>query len=226
MKLVKPSFEILTATVDPLQLIERAGRTCYKSEDKITDDSAEKFVEMIRKRGHYSVIEHAIATVKFVIDRGVSHELVRHRICSLSQESSRYCDYKSKGVTFVIPPWIDIEPGDYDDLDRQAVESAKNERVDKVLGTTAFPTVFWMKALWDAELYYKILRSNDWTPQQARSVLPNSLKTEIVMTANFREWHHVFTLRTSKAAHPQMREIMIPTCKEFQKRFPIVFDGI
>ena len=117
MKLVKPSFEVLHITPDPLSLIELAGRTCYKSEDRMTEESAPRFVKMVINRGHHSVIEHASATVKFVIDRGVSHELVRHRLCAFSQESTRYCNYGKAGqVTFVIPSWIPTRPGEYTEL--------------------------------------------------------------------------------------------------------------
>lgn len=213
MRLIKPSFEILACMPYSLRLIEKSGRTCYKSEDKITTESASKFVQKICEKGHLSVVEHASATVKFIIDRGVSHELVRHRLASYSQESTRYCDYQSDDITFIIPPWVNIEPGcyRYNDWNQDAYDSA---------------TVTWTFALLFAEEQYKRLREEGWTPEKARSVLPNSLKTEIVVTANFREWKHIFTLRTSKRAHPQMQEIMIPLCKWFQDRFPEIFEGI
>ncbi|MBW8001727.1 MAG: FAD-dependent thymidylate synthase [Planctomycetes bacterium] len=222
MFLVKPSFEILSIMGydpahemlpcdTPIALIEHAGRTCYKSEDQITATSAINFVKMILKRGHESVLEHSAVTVKFVIDRGVSHEWVRHRLCAFSQESTRYCNYKG-GVTFVIPPWVDIDPGDYDTPDDLGGEDQANYD--------------WAQLVYSTEETYMNLLHLGWSPQQARSVLPNSLKTELVVTANFREWRHIFKLRTAKAAHPQMQEIMIPTLKEFQKRVPVIFDGI
>lgn len=215
MILVKPSFMILSMMLieydsNPLTLIEFAGRICYKSEDKRTNNSAKEFTKMIMKKGHHSVLEHSAVTVKIVCDRGVSHELVRHRLAAYSQESTRYCNYKG-GVTFIIPPWVDCPEGLYS--------------MNKVAHTSniAFP---WTRAMIEAEMtYLKLLRMN-WTPQMARSVLPNSLKTEIVVTANFREWLHIFNLRCSKAAHPQIREIMIPMCKEFQRRVPIIFDNV
>jgi thymidylate synthase (FAD) len=204
MFLIRPSYEILAHSASPNELIERAGRTCYKSEDKITQNSARNFVEMISKRGHLSVIEHASMTVKFIIDRGVSHELVRHRLASYSQESTRYVNYYKKGqITYIIPPWIDIKEGEY-----------------------TFPYTEenpWIISLLECEDHYNELIKIGWKPEQARSVLPNSLKTEIVMTANFREWSHVFKLRCSDAAHPQMREIMIPLQKECQKHWPEIF---
>jgi thymidylate synthase (FAD) len=203
--------------IDPdgsLRLIERAGRICYKSEDRIDTESSKKFIESIMKRGHKSVIEHSAMTVKFVCDRGVSHELVRHRLCSFSQESTRYCNYKG-GVTFVIPPWVNIEPGEYPtpccDIDfTQPIDESEQ----------------WFFSMIYAEASYKTVLTGGWTPQQARSVLPNSTKTEIIMTTNFREWRHIFKLRCDKAAHPQMREIMIPLHKECKELIPIIFDDI
>lgn len=212
MKLVKPSFQILSIMHDnydgrSLSLIELAGRTCYKSEDKITNDSAKQFVQKLNKLGHHSVIEHSAMTIKFIVDRGVSHELVRHRLCAFSQESTRYCNYKG-GVTFIIPPWVDIEEGEY---------SFASPHCDKDI---------YIEHLLNCEFTYQTLLLNSWSPQQARSVLPNSLKTEIVVTTNFREWQHIFKLRTSKAAHPQMREIMIPTLEVVKKFVPIIFNDI
>ena len=226
MILVKPSFKILEIMVSDyqdnplplgsLKLIEFAGRTCYKSVNKITQDSAEKFVKRIIESGHESVLEHSAMTVKFICDRGVSHELVRHRLCSFSQESTRYCNY-SGGVTFVIPPWITIPEGIYTE-----------RRFDCTWSDNPYEdgNISWMFSLYDAEGSYIDLLAQGWSPQQARSVLPNSLKTEIVVTANFREWKHIFKLRTSKAAHPQMREIMIPLLEECKKLIPVIFDNI
>ena len=210
MRLIKPSHEILFISPKPLELIELAGRTCYKSEDKITEGSAEKFIRMIYKRGHLSVIEHPYMTVRFICDRGVTHEIVRHRLCAYSQESTRYCNYKG-GVTFIIPPWVDIPEGEYTFL--------PDGSLDK-------PKWTWFRNMLDTEFDYRKLLDFGWSPQQARSVLPNSLKTEIVMTANLREWMHVFKLRTSKAAHPQMKELMIPLLKQVKESVPIIFDDI
>lgn len=215
MRLVKPSFEIMDIMGDqPLALIERAGRTCYKSENRISEDSCKNFALSIIKRGHESVIEHSAMTVKFVIDRGVSHELVRHRLCAFSQESTRYCNYQG-GVTFVIPPWLPmIEAGEFDYPDELPTESGKG----------SWESSLWLDAMRATEVIYQKLLEEDWSPQQARSVLPNSLKTEIVVTANFREWRHIFRLRCSEAAHPQMREIMIPLRDKARELVPIIFD--
>jgi thymidylate synthase (FAD) len=215
MRLIKPSHKILFISPKPLEVIEAAGRTCYKSEDKITEGSAEKFVRMIIKRGHLSVIEHAYMSVRFICDRGVTHEIVRHRLAAYSQESTRYCNYKG-GVTFIIPPWVDIEEGDYGN--KLYINPNQN---DKELSK-----VRWFNSIFDSSQSYITLLFRGWSPQQARSVLPNSLKTEIVMTANLREWMHVFKLRTSKAAHPQMRELMCPLLKEMKTLVPVIFDNI
>lgn len=191
-----------------LKRIERAGRTCYKSEDKITDESAPAFVKKILGMGHESVLEHEKVTVRVVCDRGVTHEIVRHRLCAFSQESTRYCDYHKAGEIQVIDPcfWPSVNPSEF-------IQGADRRSI-------------WLLAMKQAEASYNTLRELDARPEQARSVLPNSLKTEIVVTADLREWRHVFRLRTSKKAHPQMREIMIPLLAEFKSRIPVVFDDI
>lgn len=200
MKIIRASYTVEQWPVDALAHIERIGRVCYKSEDKITDESAVPFVHMILKRGHESVIEHASMTVRFIVDRGVSHELVRHRLAAFSQESTRYCNYgKSGEVTFILPCFW-----------------GEDDRRMKL----------WGGAMGQAEAHYLELLRLGTQPQEARSVLPNSLKTEIVMTCNLREWRHVFRLRTSKAAHPQMREVMVPLLTEVQMRIPVLFDDI
>jgi len=216
MILVKPSFEILTEinTDQILRSIEKAGRTCYKSEDKITKDSAVKFIAKIITSGHHSVLEHENISVKIICDRGVTHEIVRHRLCAYSQESTRYCNYKG-GVTFVIPPWIGVRPGEY-------YEMRLSE--DKKIGDA--DTCWFNTMLLLEENYKKLLEIDQWSPQQARSVLPNSLKTEIVITANIHEWRHILNLRTSKAAHPQMQEIMMPILTEFSRLIPVLFSNL
>lgn len=216
MQLIRPSATIITP-VEHIKLfeqqIESAGRTCYKSEDKITPDSAAPFVKkLVCDLKHESVIEHCSISVHFIVDRGVSHELVRHRLASFSQESTRYCNYGKKGVTFVIPPWCSISPGEYG------------------IGTPVRSYVtsdsLWFQSMWEASISYNLLLQQGWTPQQARAVLPNSLKTEVRMTTNLREWRHVFQLRTSRAAHPQMREVMVPLLKQIQTLLPAVFGDI
>lgn len=209
MKIINAGYEILSAisegSIEELQHIEKIGRVCYKSEDKITADgeSAKKFVKMIIDRGHEAMIEHSSLSVKFIVDRGVSHELVRHRIASFAQESTRYCNYSKdkfdNGVTFIKPFFFEE-------------------------GSDEFQ--LWKGAVSFAEQVYLGLLNIGRTPQEARSVLPNSTKTEITITANYREWRNFFKLRTAKAAHPQMREVTIPLLKELKEKLPIIFDDI
>ena len=202
MQAIKPSF-IIEDEIDGqkiLKNLERYARTCYKSEDKIVPGSAEKLIANILKRGHESVIEHEKVTVRVICDRGVTHEIVRHRIASYSQESTRYCDYHKKGsVQFIEPLFFIKQPERY--------------RV-------------WQEAMEATEKAYNHLIELGATPQEARSVLPNSLKTEMIITYNLREWRHFFKLRISPAAHPQMRELIIPLFQEFKKRIPVIFDDI
>ncbi|APG24083.1 FAD-dependent thymidylate synthase [Syntrophotalea acetylenica] len=220
MILVTPSVEVLHITERPLHLIEAAGRTCYKSQaHPITITTAGQFAQMLVRRGHESVLEHAHATLRIVCDRGVSHEIVRHRLASYSQESTRYCDYTRGHVTFIIPPWVDVDP----DVVDMTVPDA-----DAGLALLAQqPQDYgWLLACSYAEQTYRSLRQDGWTPEQARTVLPNSLKTEIVMTANLRQWRHFFTLRTAPAAHPQMRELADLALAALREQIPVVFDDI
>lgn len=218
MYLIKPKYEIVTPLdrVSVLKSLEQIGRVCWKSEDKITDDSAPKFCAMILGKNHLSVIEHISMTVRFIVDRGVSHELVRHRLCSFSQESTRYCNYAKKGVVFIIPPWVDLQEGEYNHIRNYVDMDDEETRVP-------YTTQTWLLSLLDVESEYNALIEGGWTAQQARTVLPNSLKTEIVVTANLREWRHIFSLRCDPSAHPQMREVMIPLRDEMRNLLPEIF---
>jgi thymidylate synthase (FAD) len=205
MKAIKAGFEIIDELngSEILKKIELCGRVCYKSENKIKEGSAEKFVAAIIRNGHESVIEHVSFTVKFIVDRGVSHEMVRHRLASYSQESTRYCNYSKDDfqseITFIEPYYLaEGSPG----------------------------WMEWMLAMEAAEKAYFNLLNIGHSPQEARAVLPNSLKTEVMMTANLREWRHFLKVRTSKAAHPQIREVAIPLLHELQRLIPVVFDDI
>lgn len=210
MELIKPYHKIEYITPNILEFIEKIGRVCYKSEEKITNDSSKKFVENIIKRGHESVLEHAIMTVRFICDRGVTHEIVRHRLCAYSQESTRYCNYKG-GVTFIIPCWTNIVPGIYNESSN--IQECAHHN--------------WYNSMKIAENnYIELIEKFGWNPQQARSVLPNSLKTELVCTTNIREWRHILKLRCSIVAHPQMKELMIPLLNEVKEKIPILFDDI
>lgn len=205
MRIIEPYFEFMEEIKgdDILKRIEKIGRVCYKSEDRITEDSAKKFVANILKRGHESVIEHEKISVKIICDRGVTHEIVRHRIASYSQESTRYCNYSNekfgKELTVIKPLFWREESVEYS---------------------------LWMNTMLTIENTYNKLIELGAEPQQARSILPNSLKTEIVVTMNLREWRHFFKLRTAKNAHPQMREISCVLLDAFKKEIPIIFDDI
>lgn len=205
MNITKPGVSILTPIDGSaiLRHIEQCGRVCYKSEDKTTEDSAQKFVANIIARGHEAVLEHFSITVKFICDRGVSHELVRHRLASYCQESTRYCNYDNEKfgsqITVVEPCYLTYGTKQYN---------------------------LWRNACLCCEVSYFSLLNNGCTPQEARAVLPNSLKTEVVMTANLREWRHFFKLRCAPAAHPQMREIALMLLAQFKEQIPVVFDDI
>ena len=201
IKFVKPSVnivELLFADI-VMQNIERYGRTCYKSQSKITHSSAEKFVRSLIRRGHLSVLEHQSVTAVVICDRGISHEIVRHRIASYSQESTRYVNYQKKGIEFIEPFFF--KPG-----------------------TTRF--ALWQDAMRHTANRYVELLDAGARPEEARSVLPNSLKTEIVMTYNLREWRHFFKLRCAKYSHPQMREVAIMLLKKMKDYLPVIFDDI
>lgn len=209
LKVIKPSFSI-EEEIDPkkiMSVIEKAGRTCYKSESGISDGSAEKFIANILKRGHESVIEHEKITVRIICDRGVSHELVRHRIASFSQESTRYCNYSKDRfggeLTFIKPCFWNEE----NEEDRNKYN-------------------IWKESMEFIEKQYNKLIETGARPEEARALLPNSLKTEIVVTMNLRQWRHFFKLRTDLASHPQMREIAGEILTEFKKLLPAVFSDI
>lgn len=197
MEIIEQSHQILT-NIDKEKIyknIELAGRTAYKSEDKITDTSAETFIRGIIKRGHESVLEHESISIRFITDRGVTHEEVRHRLCSYTQESTRYCNYSKKGMTFIKPIDFILEDDDLELL--KLIENHYNKKI-----------------------------SQGKTPQQSRYFLINGLKTEIVHTANIREWRHILKLRTAKSAHPQMRALMIPLLNELKEKLPVLFEDI
>lgn len=189
-----------------LEKIEQIARTCYKSEGKIQEGSAAKMVASLIKSGHEAMLEHASVTVKFVVDRGISHELVRHRLASFAQESTRYCNYSKDDfgseITFIIPEYLEYKSEGWN---------------------------IWKESMKQTEdAYFKMLDFG-LSPQQARAVLPNSLKTEVVMTANLREWRHFFKLRalgTTGKPHPQMLEVTVPLLEDFKQMIPVVFDDL
>lgn len=193
MKIVKQSVEFLTATPNALELIERAGRLCYKSEPEGDMDG---FIRKRIKSGHTSILEHASVSYQIVCDRGVSHEIVRHRIASYSQESTRYCNYSKE----------------------------KFDSQITVIAPTNDPA--WLLAMGHCEDAYFEMLKNGHAPQIARAVLPNSLKTEIIMTINFRSIRNFFFLRTAPGAHPQMREIANLMLADFRSRWPVIVEDL
>lgn len=212
MKIIKPSYDILTP-IDKHTLykqIERAARTCYKSEDAITDDSAEKMVKGLVKRGHEAMLEHASVTVKFITDRAVANEIVRHRMASYAQESTRYCSYdKDKfgnGITVIEPKF----------WSNQVLDNRTRYNI-------------WKECCEQCETAYLDLLKAGARPEEARDVLPMSLKTEIIVTMNLREWRHFLNLRAANStgiAHPQIREIAVPLLNRFYKEMPEAFSDI
>ena len=212
MKIIKPGFEIIYPATEAeikrmYQIIEIAGRVCYQSEAQIADGSAEGFIRRLIERGHEAILEHASMTVKFTVDRGVSHEIVRHRIASYAQESTRYCNYSKNKfgneITVIRPFFLEDS------------------------STGAFNA--WSRAMTDCENAYFDLLKRELTPQEARAVLPNSLKTDLVMTANLREWRHFFKLRaigTTGKPHPQMAEVAIPLLKKCGELMPEIFEDL
>lgn len=210
MKVERPGYQILTEIskdgTEELQKIERVARVCYKSENKIAPDgsSARKLVSFLVKNGHEAMLEHSQLSVLFTCDRGVANELVRHRIASFAQESTRYCNYSKDKfggeIQVIMPTFI--------------------KNADEPTRTA------WTESMYAVEKQYMRLLEHGFRPEQARCVLPLCLKTEIVLTANYREWRNIFKLRTPVAAHPQMRELMCPLLLELQKKIPVVFDDI
>lgn len=201
MKIVKPSVQLLWITPDPMKQIELAGRTCYKSEDKITPTSSEDFCRRMRKSGHHAMLEHACASFRIITDRGISHEIVRHRLASYAQESTRYCNYaKAKfgeECSFIEPPNL-----------------------------TSIQRKDWLDGCIAAEASYFLMLEDGASPQIARSVLPNSLKTEIVMTANLREFRHFITLRGAPSSHPQIRPIALAIWHLLMAHAPAIFEDL
>lgn len=218
MKVVNAGYKILTEIseggIKELQHIEKIGRVCYKSEGLITEDgeSAKKFVKKLINNGHEAMLEHSSLSVLFTVDRGVTHELVRHRIMSFAQESTRYCNYSGdkfgNEITVILPCFFDTGMG-----------TASNSLVYQS----------WKHSCEVAEREYFNLLSMGASPQQARSVLPTSTKADITLTGNYREWRHFFKLRAcgvTGAPHPQMLEVTIPLLREISGLIPVVFDDL
>jgi thymidylate synthase (FAD) len=209
VSIIEPTYKILFLNKEPLKLIEQAARTCYKSEDKITNESALDLVQSLFNRGHHAMLEFGYAIVKFTTNRGASHELVRHRLASFAQESSRWVNY-AKGK----------HNGDFLFVDPTAMLKMKIKDVSIRQSIYLEMVEAWINA---TNSYMKIVNMGA-PPDIAREVLPIGLKTDIVIGANLREWMHIFKMRNSKKAHPRMRELMGPLRNDFQRRVPVLFD--
>jgi thymidylate synthase (FAD) len=193
------------AGIEALRYIEWCGRISHRSEDAQTGDSYKRFIQsVVIDHGDWSIVEHVSASVDFLVDRGITHELVRHRLCAFTQESTRFVNYEKKmPPSFIIPEGVTYEE-----------EDAIRIRQD------------WTLAIQQAEMSYRNLLVVGCSPQIARSVFPNALASRIVVTTNLRNWRHILIMRTTKEAHPQMREVMIPLLEQFQMTVPILFDDI
>ena len=230
MKIIDPTFIFTQALPreDAYRIIASAMRNCYRAELNAMPATDEQMVDKAMKRGHLSVIEHISVSVEILCDRGVTHELVRHRLASYSQESTRFCNYNGekfgRELTFIRPAGkseqiLGSHTIEWPNLIGVRKEGQINPELDP--GTNVF---FWHLAL--AERDYMWLLDAGWTPQEARAVLPNSLATKITMTANLREWIHVFRMRCDLPAHPDMRQIMIPIMKSMLDLYPVVFQPV
>lgn len=223
-KIVKPKFQILSRLNERniLRHLERCGRICYKSEDKITDDSCYKFIKMLLSKGHESVIEHYSFTVKFVCSRSLSHQLVRHRLCSFSEQSQRYCNFETKvEMGIILPYWLD-------DNDKRKIKNKSFSSTLQIPNNISLKCQHWLDSVIESIVSYGILIRNnsEMTPQQVRSILPNAAKTEIVCTTNLRQWRHILKLRTSKGADPEIKELMIPLLNKLKEKLPTIFGDI
>ncbi len=199
MKIVEPSVMLEWITPNALMQIERAARTCYQSECTNSLRGQEEFIRSLIRLGHLSVLEHGVASLRIVCDRGISHEIVRHRLASYSQASTRYCNY------------------------------SKNRFGEEIRVIVPCTMKYENKALWQSvveqseKVYLQLLQQGE-SPQVARSVLPTCLATELVMTANFREWRHFLELRCAPQAHPDMREIADKVKAILQAEYPVAFE--
>jgi thymidylate synthase (FAD) len=229
MKIVQPYAKILEPELlaRSLQRIEAAARISHRSEDGQTTDTAERFVRaVVLQHGDWSVVEHVSASVEFVVDRGITHEIVRHRIASYTQESTRFVNYVKKLPPSFIYPKPDVACP-------QCLVGEEVRKRDSLGGNWGHDNLLkcqydtaWLRAIAEVEETYKNLLAKGWRPQEARSIFPNALASKILMTCNLRSWRHFFLMRTSKEAHPQMRQVAIPLLADFQRLVPVLFEDI
>lgn len=250
MRVVEPKIDVVfhlpEGTTRVETFLEQVGRVCYKSEDRITQDSADKFIGKLHDLGHHAMLEHAVATARLVCDRGVSHELVRHRISSYAQESTRYCDYtkekhgaeiaviKPQGLQGDGGPMVKFEGDDFLPVRRSELEvilahlcrnhtSVAVQGIERLMDTAMTEEGLWAQSMHWADQSYRTMRQLGSPPQRARHVLPIGVKTEIVITTNLREWMHIFSLRCTNKAHPHIRSLFLQALRVFAKRVPAMF---
>ena len=217
MKCIHQSFQIEPDDhAANILKVERAARTCYASLDKIGDGSAEKLIRNLIARGHESPLEFGDMTVRITTSRAVLAELTRHRLSSFCVESQRYVNYK-QGVTFIYPEWF-IPASHYVDLGDDKV--SKSEKQYYMMSRT------WSDYMFDCEEAYQDMILNGARPEEAREILPNSTACNLMMKANYRQWRHIFQLRTASGVYPQMRSLMTGLLEAASKEIPYVFDDL
>lgn len=230
MRLIKPKVEILDR-IDGDQVIAditTAARTCYKSEDVRTKEKDKALVKRLIESKHEAMLEFSDVTVKFTTSIGITREIIRHRLSSFANESTRYCNYNkdkfNSEITFIIPSYLDIPEGNYTywdgdwvDMDKMKIQLPADDK-----NTVSN----WLFALNYAETTYQILSNKGWKAEQAREVLPMSTKSELCMKANLREWRHFFELRCSTAAHPDIRVLALDLLKQMHEKIPVIFDDL
>jgi thymidylate synthase (FAD) len=231
MNIVRPYAKLLNVDLSrSLAVIEGAGRVSHRSEELQTETSTQKFIEnVVMKHGDWSIVEHVSASVEFYVDRGITHEIVRHRLFSYTQESTRFVNYEKKMPPSFIYPKPDIVCGYCLEGDQVRFSPSKwgdwlHGPVDS--GQFCAYSPLWLNSIATVEEAYKKLLADGWRPQEARSVFPNALASKLIMTGNLRAWRHFFVMRVSKEAHPQMRQVTIPLLEEFRKMVPLLFDDI
>lgn len=252
MKIIRPYAKLIVPWADEsknefliqekgtlaLQFIEWCARISHRAEDKQTIDSYKRFIQnVVIEHGDWSVVEHVSVSVDAVVDRGITHEWVRHRLFSYTQESTRFVNYEKKMPPSFIYPQVDVECF-YCLMGLELGNELGGRRMHAIITRDNFGHVIanrtefcpyesgWLEVIENAESSYRLLLAKGWRPQEARSVFPNALASRLISTANLRVWRHFFTMRTCQEAHPQMRQVTIPLLKEFQQTFPILFDDI
>mgnify|MGYP003288824193 CR=1 FL=1 len=233
MKLINSSVQILDEIneAEVISKIVKVARTCYKSEDASTPDKDKALVKRLIQSGHEAMIEHYSISVKFICDRGVSHELVRHRMASFAQESTRYCNYSKdkfdNELTFICPNWLNCEEMQHyvniANIDNKAIYEMGHDENLQLIDRAKCSFIYDMS---NSEHGYLFQIKCGWLPQQARSILPNAIKTEVNMTTNLREWRHFFKLRCATAAHPDMRVLALDLLKQMYIAIPTVFEDL